>query len=167
MKKLITILGSFFFLTLILSSCGGSEDATENGEKAGKCDCKSVDLAKELYELKEEQLEYWDKKDGEIDDRLEWAEAQLEIIDVENKMKDLLREISTYENQIYAGENWEDEDDVEDWKKDFDDAREDYVDDNCEDEAEDAEDAYNDYRKECEKVNYYPGYNAYDGYEDY
>ena len=163
MKKLITILGSCFILTLILSSCGGSEDATENGEKAGKCDCKAVDLAKELYELKEEQLEYWDKKDGEIDDRLEWAEAQLEIIDVENKMNDLTREIRTYGNQIYAGDNWEDEDDVEDWDEDFRDAREDYVDDNCEDEAEDAEDAYDDYRKECEKVNYYPDYGNYGG----
>ena len=154
MKKSIIILGSFFFLTLILSSCGGSEDATENGEKAGKCDCKLVDLTKELYELKEEQLEYWDKKDGEIDDRLEWAEAQLEIIDVENKMKDLLREISTYENQIYAGENWEDEDDVEDWDEDFREARVDYVDDNCEDQMDDAYDAQEDYSEEYNKVHY-------------
>ncbi|MBT5353607.1 MAG: hypothetical protein HOL56_00780 [Flavobacteriales bacterium] len=160
MKKSIIILGSFFFLTLILSSCGGSEDATENGEKAGKCDCKRYELEIERWGLMEEQLEYWDKKDREIDDRQKWAELQLDILDIGYKISDLDQEVETYSNQVYAGENWEDEDDVEEWMEDFDDAREDYVDDNCEDQMDDAEDAYNDYQKQCQKDNYY-GYEGY------
>ena len=154
MKKIITILGSCFILTLILSSCGGSEDPTENGEKAGKCDCKRYELEVEKWELMEEQLEYWDKKDGEIDDRQKWAELQLDILDIGYKISDLEQEVETYENQVYAGENWEDEDDVEDWDEDFREARVDYIDDNCEDQMDDAYDAQEDYSEEYNKVHY-------------
>ena len=154
MRKLITILGSCFILTLILSSCGGSEDATENGEKAGKCDCKRYELEIERWGLMEEQLEYWDKKDGEIDDRKKWAELQLDILDIGYKISDLEQEVETYENQVYAGENWEDEDDVEDWDEDFREARVDYIDDNCEDQMDDAYDAQEDYSEEYNKVHY-------------
>jgi len=152
MRKLITILGSCFILTLILSSCGGSEDAKENGEKAGKCDCKGYELEIEKYKLKEDQLDTYD--DGEIDDREIYAEIELDLFDIEVKQYDLMKEIQGYYNQQYAGENFHDDDDWEDWLKDFRESREDYVDDNCEDEKDDAEDAREDYYKERNKEKY-------------
>ena len=64
---------------------------------------QNIDIQKEMYELKEDQLEYWDRKDQEIDDRIEWAEAELEIIDLMHEIFDLQNEISTYSIQFYAG----------------------------------------------------------------
>jgi hypothetical protein len=149
MRKLITILGSCFILTLILSSCGGSEDAKENGEKAGKCDCEGYELEIEKYKLKEDQLDTYD--DGEIDDREIYAEIQLDLFDIEVKQYDLQKEIQVYFHQQYAGENFHDDDDHEEWIEDFEESREDYVDDNCEDEKDDAEDAGEDYYEAREK----------------
>ena len=137
MKKIMTIFGAFLFASLVFTSCG-SEDAKKNGEKAGKCDCKEIKLDIEKYELRMEQLKTFDD-DGEIDDREEYAELQLDIFDLEQKEQELELEVYSYRMQGYAGENFHDEDRFEYWMEDFDDARKRYVEDNCEDEQEDLE----------------------------
>ena len=149
MRKLITILGSCFILTLILSSCGGSEDAKENGEKAGECDCKYFELGLEKYELRDGQLDTYD--DGEIDDREKWAELELKVREIDLEQEELELKGEGYRNKQYAGENFHDEDDWEDWLKDFRDARDDHVEDNCEDDQEDYDKARDRYYKSLER----------------
>jgi hypothetical protein len=52
MKKLMTILGAFFFASVVLTSCGGPE---KDGEADAKCKCDALKIeddakSKEAYE---------------------------------------------------------------------------------------------------------------------
>tara|TARA_Y100001954_G_C15800033_1_gene599573 strand:- start:1810 stop:2133 length:324 start_codon:yes stop_codon:yes gene_type:complete len=63
MKKLMTILGVFFFASIILTSCGGPE---ADAKKAAECFCDGLKLAAEIAEAADDADKLEDlKKDSE------------------------------------------------------------------------------------------------------
>ena len=125
MKKLMINFGVFFLASLVLMSCG-SNDPKKNGEKAGKIQCEGEELKEQMDDIREDIDDLdWD----DDDEREEIADLEMDIIDLEKKMFKLRMEYISLENKKWTAT--EDEDDIDDWKEDFNDAEEKYIDKNC------------------------------------
>ncbi|MAW30879.1 MAG: hypothetical protein CMD15_03115 [Flavobacteriales bacterium] len=132
----------FYFLIasiFILTSCG-TDDPEKNGIKAGKIVCESEEIREEIEDLEDDisdiQEDIYDLDWDDDDDRLEIAELRKEEFEIGKKIQKLyiknMKLNMKYEKlKLRSYSAIEDEDDRADWLEDFEDAKDDYIDDNC------------------------------------
>ena len=132
----------FYFLLFalfILTSCG-TDDPDKNGVKAGKIHCESKEIFEEIEDLEEDlsdiRDDIYDLDWDDDDDRLEIIELRKEEYQISKEINKLYTKNSKlnlkYNKLLLRSYNADyDEDDRADWLEDFEDAKDDYIDDNC------------------------------------
>ena len=150
MKKVTTILTVVLFtfvLTISLSSCCGddtdrkdttgirvnTDDPKENGIAAGEIECELKGLQKEIKEnhKKIDRLEWSGDKASE-ESREAIAELEMANIELYLDLNDLYIEMGKLRNKQWTAT--EKEYDKNHWNEDFDDAKNDYIKENCKDD---------------------------------
>jgi len=130
MKNLITIFGAFFISSLVLTSCG-TDDPKENGEKAGEIRCEAQEVEEAMDDISDDIQDLdWD----DDDERAEIADLQMEMADLEKELYNLRMEYISLENKQWTA--IEDEDDIDEWLEDFQEAMDDYIEENCEEKRD-------------------------------
>ena len=150
MKKVTTILTVVLFtfvLTISLSSCCGddtdskdtrgvrvnTDDPKENGIAAGEieCECKEID-----EKIKENQKEInrleWKGDKASEESREEIAELEMKNNELYLDRNDLLIEMESLKQKRWTATKGED--DLEYWEEDFEDAKDEYIKENCKDD---------------------------------
>ena len=132
----------FYYLLstlFILTSCG-TDDPEKNGIKAGKIHCESQEILEEIEDLQDDlsdiREDIYDLDWDDDDDRLEIIELRKEEYQLTKEINRLYYKNGKlnlkYRKLILRSYNADyDEDDRDDWLGDFEEAEEDYIEENC------------------------------------
>lgn len=132
MKKLMTIFGAVLIASFVLPSCGGSDDPKENGAEAGELECECKEINKEIKE-NDKQIGRlaWTGDKADQESREQIAELEMANIELGRELGELYEDIADLRNKQWTAT--EKEDDKKHWLEDYNEAKKDYVDDNCKD----------------------------------
>ena len=132
MKKLMTIFGAFLTASIVLTSCG-SDDPKENGTEAGElhCECKEIDKEIKENQKKIDRLEWRGDKASE-ESREEIAELEMAKYELRIDLFELFKDEGALEQKKWTATKGED--DLRYWEEDFEDAKNDYIKENCKDD---------------------------------
>ena len=132
MKKLMKIFGAFLIASVVLSSCG-SDDPKKNGTKAGEIECECREIEKDIKEIQKKigRLEWRGDKASE-ESREEIAELEMAKYELRIDLFELFKDEGALEQKKWTATKGED--DLEYWEEDFEDAKDEYIKENCKDD---------------------------------